>query len=165
MNFVAACAHNITVEKLLGRYGLSVVWVMQGAAIPGSYWGDSEAGLVGNLLYLRTDTPLHSALHEAGHFICMDEPRRQMLHTDAGGDDPEEHAVCYLQVLLALEIDGYGRNILAEMDAWGYTFMAGSAAAWFDQDSQDERRWLVQHGLIDRQYQPTWHTRTRLQDP
>ena len=33
-------------------------------SFPGSYWGDSEAGLRGNALYVRADTPLHSLLHE-----------------------------------------------------------------------------------------------------
>ena len=76
--------------------------------IPGSYWGESEAGLIGNRIYFRPDTPLHSVLHEACHFICMDDARRTQLERDAGGDYDEENAVCYLQILLADELAGIG---------------------------------------------------------
>ncbi|NIS90685.1 MAG: hypothetical protein GTN98_11520, partial [Woeseiaceae bacterium] len=49
---------------------------------------------------MRSDTPVHSLLHETCHIICMSRERRAELETDAGGDDLEEAAVCYLQVLL-----------------------------------------------------------------
>jgi hypothetical protein len=35
------------------------------------------------------------------------------------------------------------------MDEWGYTFRLGSAAAWFREDAEDARQWLMHHGLID----------------
>lgn len=92
---------------------------------------------------------MHSALHEAAHFLCMDEARRQRLDRDAGGDIPEENAVCYLQILLADAIPGMGRErMCADMDAWGYTFRLGSAAAWFAQDAQDAREWLEERRLM-----------------
>lgn len=121
-----------------------------GSAIPGSYWGAPEAGLVGNTLFVRPDTPLHSALHEAGHFICMDEVRRRTLHTDALSDDLEECAVCYLQILLAAQIEGAGTaRIMDDMDAWGYTFRLGSTRAWFEHDAADARQWLLEKNMID----------------
>lgn len=139
-------------RALLRPAGLEVVEVPPGAAIPGSYWGEPEAGLLGNRLYVRPDTPLHSALHEAAHYICMDEARRQVLDRDAGGDIPEENAVCYLQILLADAIPGMGRaRMCADMDAWGYTFRLGSAAAWFEHDAQDAREWLERHRPLWRQ--------------
>ena len=58
-----------TLSELLARFGLSLRWLSLNQAIEGSYWGESEAGLVGGTLLVRPDTPLHSALHEAGHFI------------------------------------------------------------------------------------------------
>ena len=79
---------------------LSLTLVARGESIPGSYWGESEAGLKGERLYARLDTPVHSVLHEASHYICMTPERRARLDRDAGGDDDEESAVCYLQVLL-----------------------------------------------------------------
>ena len=91
-------------ERLLQRYGLALRRVADGAAIPGSYWGESEAGLRGCELYARADTPVHSLLHEASHFICMSPARRAGLDRDAGGTDLEEAAVCYLQILLADEL-------------------------------------------------------------
>lgn len=120
------------------------------APIPGSYWGDCEAGLVGAALHVRADTPLHSALHEACHYLCADAERRATLHTDAGGDDLEECAVCYLSILLADELPGFGRaRMLADMDAWGYSFRLGTAHAWFTTDAADARAWLRAQGLID----------------
>ena len=73
-------------EQLCAAYGLAIVDTEPDVPIPGSYWGDSEAGLVGSSIHLRADTPLHSALHEAAHFACMDERRRERLDRDAGGD-------------------------------------------------------------------------------
>ncbi len=138
--------------QLLHRYRLNVEFVAAGAAIPGSYWGDPEAGLVRDRLYVRHDTPLHSALHEAGHFICMDKARRDVLERDAGGDYDEENAVCYLQILLADQLPGFGRERMCQdMDAWGYTFRLGSAQAWFQQDAADARLWLQRRNLIDAQ--------------
>jgi hypothetical protein len=148
------------VEAQLGRYGLRLERVAAGTPIPGSWWGDSEAGLRGDALFARDDTPLHSVLHEACHFVCMTPGRRMALDTDAGGDYEEEGAVCYLQLLLAEELPGVGRERLCEdMDAWGYSFRLGAARAWFDTDAEDARAWLLEHGLIDADGRPTWRLR------
>ncbi|HHM04172.1 MAG TPA: hypothetical protein ENJ19_00315 [Gammaproteobacteria bacterium] len=145
---------------LLQRYGLRIVAVPAGAPIPGSHWGEPEAGLIQNRLYLRPDTPLHSALHEACHYVCMDGARRAALHTDAGGGYDEENAVCYLQILLADELPGVGRaRLCRDMDAWGYTFRLGSAAAYFADDAAEARAWLLHRGLIGEQGRPTWRLR------
>ena len=45
------------------------------------YWGEERGRLIGNVLHARSDTPLHSVLHEAAHFICMSPERRTGLHT------------------------------------------------------------------------------------
>jgi len=139
---------------LLGRHGLTIEWVGDGQPIRGSYHGEPEAGLLQNTLYLRHDTPLHSALHEACHFICMDPPRRAALDTDAGGDFAEEDAVCYLQILLAGELGVSRADACADMDEWGYTFRLGSAGRWFDEDAADARAWLVSRGLAPVQAGP-----------
>jgi hypothetical protein len=137
------------VRELLGRFGLEAIQVPMSSAIDGSYWGESEAGLVGNHLYVRADTPLHSALHEASHYICMDTARRSQLNRDAGGDHAEENAVCYLQILLADELPAGAERLCSDMDEWGYTFRLGSARAWFDNDAEDAREWLIAHDIID----------------
>ncbi len=140
----------VPVALLLARFGLELTLVAHGGQIPGSYWGDSEAGLKDEGLYARLDTPLHSILHEVGHYICMSPERRAGLDTDAGGDDLEEAAVCYLQVLLAAELAALGRaRMLADMDSWGYSFRLGSTRAWFEGDAADARGWLERHGVID----------------
>lgn len=134
---------------LFAPHGLQVRHVDHGAPIPGSYWGEPEAGLIGDTLYLRADTPVHSALHEGSHWLCMSAARRAHLHTDAGGADVEEHAVCYLECLLADGLAGYSRaRCFADMDAWGYTFILGSAQAWFERDSDDAQAWLRERGLL-----------------
>jgi hypothetical protein len=140
----------VGVALLLARYRLKLILIAPARAIPGSYWGDSEAGLRGEELYARLDTPVHSVLHEAGHYICMSPERRTGLDRDAGGDDLEEAAVCYLQVLLAATLPGVGRaRAFADMDAWGYSFRLGSTRAWFEHDAADARLWLEQRGVID----------------
>ena len=138
------------VQRLLARYGLTLTPLTAGERIPGSYWGEREAGLVGARLYARADTPVHSVLHEAAHFVCMDAARRAALERDAGGSDLEEAAVCYLQLLLAAQLEAVGRERLsADMDAWGYSFRLGSTRAWAEHDAQDARAWLVAHGITD----------------
>jgi hypothetical protein len=75
-----------------------------------------------------------------------------MLHTNASGDYAEEDAVCYLQIMLADELAGVGRErMFADMDAWGYSFRLGSARLWFEQDAEDAVQWLLQHGLVEYQ--------------
>jgi hypothetical protein len=140
----------VAVAALLDRYGLRLGLVAPNEVIPGSYWGESEAGLKDDRLYARLDTPVHSVLHEASHYICMTPERRAGLDQDAGGDDLEESAVCYLQVLLAGELRGVGVDrAFADMDAWGYSFRLGSARVWFEHDAGDARTWLRQHGITD----------------
>jgi len=140
----------MSLELLLTRYGLELQLVAPHEVIPGSYWGEREAGLIGARIFARLDTPLHSILHETAHFICMTPERRAGLDTDAGGDDAEESAVCYLQVALAESLPRVSRErICRDMDEWGYSFRLGSAAAWMAEDAADARDWLIRHGLLD----------------
>jgi hypothetical protein len=148
------------VERLLDRFGMTLEPCAADEEIPGSFWGDEEAGLLGRRLLARPDTPLHSILHETCHFICMNGERRSGLDTNAGGDYDEENAVCYLQILLADEIPGFDREaMMSDMDHWGYSFRLGSARAWFGQDAEDARAWLLNHGLIDASGNPTFRIR------
>jgi hypothetical protein len=143
------------IVELMAGYGARLVELARHETIPGSYWGEREAGLIGDVVYVRADTPAHSLLHELCHFICMDDERRAALATDAGGSDDEESAVCYLQVLLAQRLRGFGaERCLRDMDVWGYSFREGSARAWFDGDGRFARDWLLEHGLVDSQQEP-----------
>jgi len=139
------------VATLLARYDLQLQHVADGEPIPGSYWGECEAGIIGNTVYARSDTPVHSLLHEAAHLIVLPLERRAQVHTDATDSVEEEDAVCILQVLLGDELPGVGRDrVLADMDEWGYTFRLGSARAYFEHDAQAAWQWLATRGLIDR---------------
>ncbi|HKQ30801.1 MAG TPA: hypothetical protein VJS66_05905 [Burkholderiales bacterium] len=149
----------LALEALLARYGLQLMQHAPAADIPGSYWGAPEAGLIGTAVHVRVDTPLHSALHEAAHVVCMNGARRAALDTDAGGEHSEEDAVCYLQILLARELGVPVSAMCADMDEWGYTFRLGSAQVWFTQDAQDARQWLIAHGLVTETGVPTWRSR------
>lgn len=134
---------------LLSRYGLALQHVNDDHSIPGSYWKDPEAGLIGNTLYIRDDTPVHSALHESCHYICMDDERRNNLDTDAGGGYEEENGVCYLQILLSEQLPGMGKErMFKDMDEWGYSFRLGSAQAWFENDAEDAEQWLLERKLL-----------------
>lgn len=148
------------VTRLVERFGLALRLHPHGSPLPGSYWGEPEAGLTGGVLHVRTDTPLHSALHEACHYVCMAPGRRAGLDTDAGGDYDEENAVCRLQILLSGELPGTGPAAMcADMDAWGYTFRLGSAARWYAEESADALAWLVREGIVDATGRPTWRCR------
>jgi len=92
---------------------------------------------------------VHSMLHEVCHIICMSKERRAHLDRDAGGDDLEESAVCYLQIVLADFLAGVGRQrLMLDMDAWGYSFRLGSTERWFTEDADDAKAWLVAEGLL-----------------
>jgi hypothetical protein len=136
--------------RLLEHFGLKLTLVPAAQEIPASYWGESEAGLREARLFARLDTPVHSVLHESSHFICMSPERRGALDRDAGGEDLEEAAVCYLQILLAADLAGVGSGrLMQDMDRWGYSFRLGSTRAWFDEDAADARDWLVRYHVLD----------------
>ena len=147
-------------SSLLQRYGLELIQQAEDTAISGSFWGDSEAGIIGRAVYVRADTPVHSMLHESCHVICMTEERRSGLVRDAGGDDLEESAVCYLQVVLADCIEGVGRDcLMLDMDAWGYSFRLGNTRDWFQTDAEDAAEFLMNHGLLNAEGEPTFRLR------
>ncbi|KAF1718614.1 hypothetical protein CSC74_00190 [Pseudoxanthomonas yeongjuensis] len=135
---------------LLTSHALELQRVDDDAPIPGSFWGDPEAGVIGSTVYARNDTPVHSLLHEACHLIVLPPERRALVHTDASDSDIEEDATCYLQIVLADGLPGVGSGRLMEdMDAWGYSFRLGSTRAWFEQDAEDARAWLAGRGLLE----------------
>lgn len=149
-----------SLHALLKRYQLDLVVESDTASITGSFWGGAEAGIVGTTVYVRSDTPVHSLLHEACHIICMSGPRRNALHRDAGGDDLEESAVCYLQVLLADYLEGVGcERIMRDMDSWGYSFRLGSTRRWFEEDADDSRAWLATHTVLAASGEPNFQLR------
>ena len=142
--------HLADVATLLARHGLQLQLVADGEPIPGSYWGECEAGLIGTIVYARSDTPVHSLLHEAAHLIVLPPESRLQVHTNATDSVEEEDAVCVLQVLLGGELPGVGRDrVLADMDEWGYTFRLGSARAYFEHDAEAAWQWLAERGLVD----------------
>ncbi|HET6633296.1 MAG TPA: hypothetical protein VFG73_11405 [Rhodanobacteraceae bacterium] len=145
------CLHDIgcaAPRRLLAEHGLELCQVADGAPIPGSYWGEPEAGVIGQRVYARADTPVHSLLHEACHLIVACEERRASIHTDASNSQAEEDAACCLQILLADRLPGVGRErLMADMDAWGYSFRLGSTRAWFEDDAEDARAFLMERGL------------------
>jgi hypothetical protein len=137
-------------RALLARYGLELLQVPDGEPIPGSYWGESEAGLIGRAIHARSDTPVHSLLHEAAHLIVLPDEKRGLVHTDATDSVAEEDAVCVLQALLGDALPGVGRDrVWTDMDAWGYTFRLGSARAYFEHDADDAFALLLELGIVD----------------
>ncbi len=149
-----------SIEILLSKYELCLQCQDDNEPITGSFWGDREAGVVGHTVFVRHDTPIHSLLHETCHIICMSEERRAHLETNAGGDDLEEAAVCYLQVLLADEIAGVGRErSMTDMDAWGYSFRLGDTRSWFESDAEDARKWLIDRRLLSSNDMPSYRLR------
>ena len=43
---------------------------------------------------------------------------------------------------------GRAARVLADMDAWGYTFRLGSAAAYVEGDADEAWAWLQRAGLV-----------------
>lgn len=137
------------VRQLLGLFSLELRMVADHTPIPGSYWGECEAGLIGSCVFARADTPVHSLLHESCHLMVIPAEWRSAVHTDATDSVPEEDATCYLQLLLADRLDGFGfARACVDMDLWGYSFRLGSARAWFEQDAEDARGFLVTRGIL-----------------
>lgn len=156
---IASCRVD-RLSEALAQWGLSLVLVGQDQPIPGSFWGAPEAGIIGNRVYVRGDTPMHSMAHEACHLICARSRNDPPVHTDAGGSDLEECAVCVLQILLADTLPGCSRQrMMRDMDTWGYSFRLGSTQAWFDHDADDAHQWLTQQRIIE-QYLPPLHSQT-----
>lgn len=150
-------------DALLMKFGLTIVRVPPGEEIRGSFWGEPEAGIAGMTVYARPDTPVHSVLHEACHVICMTPERRRAHEGDAGSDDIEESAVCYLQIVLADLLPDVGEaSAFRDMDAWGYSFRLGRTRDWFEMDADDARVWLQLHALLRENEQPTFRLRTRI---
>ncbi len=146
-----------SLETLLSRYKLQIHWVKENSPIPGTWFGEPEAGIIKNQLYIRSDTPIHSALHESCHYICMDAIRRKNLDTNAAGGYDEENGVCYLQILLADYLPEMNQeSMMKDMDDWGYTFRLGSAKRWFEEDAEETKEWLLKHKLIGDDNQPTF---------
>ena len=134
---------------LLAHHGLELVRIEDDQPIPGSFWGEPEAGVIASKVFARVDTPVHSLLHEACHLLVADPARRASIHTDASDSLEEEDATCYLQIVLADALPGFGRErALTDMDTWGYSFRLGSARAWFEHDAEDARAFLEARGLL-----------------
>lgn len=149
-----------SVQTLLNRYGIEANCLSTDAEIPHSFWGAPEAGRKQNVLYIRGDTPAHSILHEACHYICMPASQRNETQMDAMGSTKEENATCYLQILLSDHIENFGRKqLMQDMDDWGYSFRLGSATAWFNQDADDVYKWLIEHQIINNEGEIIWNLR------
>ena len=149
-----------TIQALLSRYGMQINCIKSKEDIPHSFWRAPEAGRIKNDLYIRGDTPIHSILHEACHYVCMPNKQRAQTKIDAKGSTMEENATCFLQLLLADHIEGYSRSkLMCDMDEWGYSFRLGSAKAWFTEDAEDAQQWLVHESIIHNDNQPTWKLR------
>jgi hypothetical protein len=79
----------------------------------------------------------------------MTPERRDSLDGNAGSDDLEESAVCYLQVVLADYLPGVGRQrLMQDMDAWGYSFRRGTTERWLLEDAEDACEWLIKEGVL-----------------
>ena len=151
---------NDALRPILSAYSMRIIELAENQDIPYSFWGETEAGRLGNTLYVRVDTPLHSVLHELCHYICMPATERTKDLVDAAGSAAEENACCFLQIILAEFIDGYDQSrLFQDMDAWGYSFRLGSAIRWYTEDAEDTREWLIEKHILLANNQPSWQLR------
>ena len=68
-------------RALFGAHGLQIHCVEAHAPIPGSYWGEPEAGLIGDVLHVRDDTPVHSGFSHTSRLashgcVRLEEPKQ-----------------------------------------------------------------------------------------
>ena len=141
-------------RRVADRHGARLVELAPHETIPGSYWGESEAGLIGDVVYVRADTPAHSLLHELCHYVCMDDERRAALATDAGGNDDEECAVCYLQVLLAQGCEVSAPSVVCRHGRMGLQLSRRLGARVVRGRRKLRSRLAVRARLIDAKQQP-----------
>jgi len=74
----------LALEVMLDRYGLGLVLVAPEEVIPGSYWGEREAGLIGARIFVRLDTlPQHRAALDTQRRAHVDPSLR--LSLDSSG--------------------------------------------------------------------------------
>jgi hypothetical protein len=92
-------AHPSLVE-LVRRYGAELLQQALTPCCRAHTGARSEAGLRGRVVRAR-GPPWHSVLHELSHYRVHDAGAAREPDRDAGGDDAEECAVCYLQIVLA----------------------------------------------------------------
>ena len=137
-------------RELLARHGLALACVEDATPIPGSYWGESEAGVIGNVVHARADTPVHSLLHEACHLIVAPRGKRRAASIPTRPiRRPRKTLPAICRSCSPMALPGVGRERLCiDMDRWGYTFRLGSARAWFEHDAEDARAWLAERGLL-----------------
>lgn len=160
LTLAAQCRSEL--RELLSRYAIELAEIPIDQDIPHSYWGNPEAGRLRSKLFARPDTPLHSILHEACHYICIPFDQRQSEKIDAGGSFAEENATCYLQIMLGEQLEDYSREIhFQDMDTWGYSFRLGSARRWFYEDAEDTQAWLKLQKLLTPEGQLSWQLRTK----
>ena len=125
---------------------LLVIVVGAGAVFLGQDEATAPAGSAGMTATIDPET---------GEFVPGEVAPGDVKST--GGDDLEEAAVCYLQILLADYLTGVGRaRLMRDMDAWGYSFRLGSSARWFEEDAADAKAWLRSEGLIRPDGVPCW---------
>ena len=137
--------------SLLAGFGLRLVLLPAGADIPGTYWGAPEAGLSGDQLFVRPDTPVHSVLHEAAHFLCMPPSAAPACTGTRAATWPRRtpSATCRSCWERSSGAAGWSRErLFADMDAWGYSFRLGSTRRWFEEDADEALAWLRDRGLV-----------------
>ena len=84
----------------------------------------------------------------------MSPARRAGLDRDAGGDDAEECAVCYLQILLADELTALAARACCVTWMPGDIPFAWAAPGWFEQDAADACVWLQSSGVVTEDLRP-----------
>ena len=107
--------------------------------------------MIGATVYARADTPVHSLLHEAGHLIVLPPERRaaRAYRRHRFGRRRRRGLRAAGRCSATRCRASAATRVLADMDAWGYTFRLGSARAYVEHDAADAWRWLREHGLVD----------------
>ncbi len=142
-------------------YGARLERVPAGAAIPGSYWGDTEAGLdrqhrVRARRHARAFVPARAlSLHLHGRRAPCRARDRRRRHATTRSAASATCRCCSPSGSTA----SAQRAACATWTRGATRFREGSARAWFDGDGAHARAWLLDHGLVDSAGQPTLRLR------
>ena len=136
------------VAALLARYGLAARARRRRRADPRQLLGRTRSRPDRPRVHARDDTPVHSLLHEAAHLIVLPPERARRAYRRHRFGRGRRRRLRAAVAARRRPARRRPRALMADMDAWGYTFRLGSARAYFERDAEDAGPGCSARGLV-----------------